>query len=226
MEELYLIKKSTLTNIANAMRESAPDYIGDGELSPEDMASRMRDVYDNGSDDGYISAYDAINPEVTTQADLIAQIKAKANSLPSASSSGTSGNVFFGTVTSNASGIVTIPMPSFEPKQMMLWNVSVVEQDIREYFVRYLCDGIMLCAVWSSEYGGWVAQYMFSQSGSVAIAQASADSRGAFQGFGQDYGSTNIYSNADSIVWQLGGDSNENGINDFTEVTFNYVITG
>lgn len=176
---------------------------------------------------GKVSLDDTIGNEVNTQSDLISQIKAKANSLPSTGSGGTSGNVFFGTVTSNASGIVTIPMPSFEPKQIMLWNVSVIDQheETGDYsLVRYLCDGVMLCAVWSSEYGGWVAQYMNNQSGVVAIAQASA-TKGDYQG-DQERGDTNIIQNTDSIIWQLGGDSNENGINDFTEVTFNYVITG
>ena len=219
----FVIDEETLTAIADAIRENAPNSC-EGNMTPQEMAAFIPDV----RSEAYQEAYDEIDGEVSTQSDLISQIKAKANSLPSAGSGGASGNVYSGTVTSNSNGYVTIPMPSFEPKQIMLWNVSVIDQHEEtgdNSLVRYLCDGVMLCAVWSPEYGYWVAQYMCTGSGTVYIAQASAE-RGDLLSQDQDYGNTNIMPYGDSIVWNLGGDLYTDDVNDITEVTFNYVITG
>ena len=57
-EEEYAIYGSTLTAIADAMRDQAPDHIGDGRLSPEDMAERMVHVHENGYDYGYNDGYE------------------------------------------------------------------------------------------------------------------------------------------------------------------------
>lgn len=133
--------------------------------------------------------------------------------------SGTTSNIISGVVTSNEYGEIIFPMPEFEPKQIMVWNVREVNFD--DYVGH---DGVMLCAV-KLETGHWIAHYMASQSGVYYIAQASAE-RGPFANDVQGYSWTNIYETGDSLVWCLGEASGEDGVNDFTDITLNYVLIG
>lgn len=160
-----------------------------------------------------------INTEVGNQADLIAQIKAKAESLPDVNGNTPSLNIISGTITSNEYGEIIFPMPEFEPKQIIVWNVREVDFD--DYVGH---DGVMLCAV-KIETGHWIAHYMAQESGTYYIAQASAD-RAPFENDVQGYGTTNIYETDNSLVWRLGAASYENDVNDFTDITLNYVLIG
>lgn len=160
-----------------------------------------------------------INAEVGNQADLIAQIKEKVENLPEAGGNTPSLNIISGTVISNKYGEITFPMPTFEPKQIMVWNVREVDFD--DYVGH---DGVMLCAV-KLDTGHWIAHYMTEASGSYYIAQASAE-RGPFENEIQGYSWTNIYEAGDSLVWRLGIRSLEDGATDFTDITLNYVLIG
>ena len=143
------------------------------------------------------------------------------NNLPSGG--GTSANLATGTVTSNDYGEIFIPKPGFEPKQMMVWNVR--EMAAGEYLEDYIAhDGVMLCAV-KMPSGLWVAHYMGTASGTYYIAQASAESRGHFQG-NPGYSATNIIEEVAGITWVLGAESYDDTVNDFTDITLNYVLIG
>lgn len=132
---------------------------------------------------------------------------------------GATSNIVSGTITSNEYGEIIFPMPEFTPKQIMVWNVREVNFD--DYIGH---DGVMLCAV-KLETGHWIAHYMAQESGSYFIAQASAE-RGPFENDVQGYSWTNIYETDDSLVWRLGGASYEDNVNDFTDITLNYVLIG
>ena len=160
-----------------------------------------------------------IDTEVSNQETLIAQIKEKVKNLPEASDDAPSLNIISGTITSDEYGEIIFPMPEFEPKQIMVWNVREVDFD--DYIGH---DGVMLCAVKLGT-GHWIAHYMASQSGVYYIAQASAK-RGPFENSIDGYSWTNIYETDDSLVWRLGQGSGEDGITDFTDVTLNYVLIG
>lgn len=196
----YLIQDTTLTAIADEVRE----LFGTAEQLSTDVI---------------ISNLDTANAEINNQADLIAQIKAKAESLPEAGGNTSSSNIISGTVTSNEYGEITFPMPEFEPKQIMVWNIR--EIDLDDYVGH---SGVMLCAV-KLETGHWIAHYMTEASGSYYIAQASAE-RSPFENEIQGYSWTNIYEAGDSLVWRLGIRSLEDGATDFTDITLNYVLIG
>lgn len=160
-----------------------------------------------------------INTEVGNQETLIAQIKEKVENLPEAGGNTPLLNIISGTVTSNEYGEITFPMPTFEPKQIMVWNVREVDFD--DYVGH---DGVMLCAV-KLETGHWIAHYMAQESGSYFIAQASAE-RGPFENDVQGYSWTNIYETSDSLIWRLGKTSYEDQVTDFTDIILNYVLIG
>ena len=143
------------------------------------------------------------------------------NELPENSGEGENptSNFISGTVTSNENGEITLQKTSFEPKQMMVWNIQEVEFEELSGF-----DGVMLCAV-KLENGHWVAHYMTTASGTYYIAQASAE-RAPYQPQDQGYGTTNIHEVDNSIIWDLGDSSYNSGANDFTNITLNYVLIG
>ncbi len=166
-----------------------------------------------------------INSEVATQEDLIAQIKTKlSGGLIDGGSAG--GKVHFGTVTTNSTGEATIPYPSFSPNQMMIWNIikrDQWEESGDDSLVRYLLDGIMLCAVRTSD--GWVSQYTKYGSGVAYIAQASAD-QAPYEPEQDLYSRTNMIDDGSSLTWALGAHPEINGANDISNITFNYVLVG
>lgn len=136
-------------------------------------------------------------------------------------------NIISGTVTSNEAGEITLSIPDFEPKQIMVWNIVAKDywaETGDESVVRYGHDGVMLCAI-KTEHNHWVAHYMASASGSYFIAQASAE-RAPYPSIEQDYGTTNIYEENNSIIWCLGGANSDGSVNDFTDTTLNYVLIG
>lgn len=194
----YFIKEETLTGIANETREllGKTNRIQGSMISDE--LNRANDLVAE-QQSGLEALLDAIN------------------NLPSGG--GSSANLAAGTVTSTISGAIRIPKAGFEPKQMMVWNVR--EREFDEYVGH---DGVMLCAVKMSS-GQWVAHYMANASGGYYIAQASAESRGDFEN-DSGYGATNIEEGLDAITWVLGGGCREDGFNDFTDITLNYVLIG
>ena len=194
----YLIQDTTLTNIADGIRG-------------------INDSIDNYKPAQMVTELNAMANEVNTQTDLIADILEAVNNLPEANAA--TANVVSGTITSDEQGTITFPMPAFEPKQIMVWNVREIYLD--DYTGH---NGVMLCAV-KLETGHWIAHYMASQSGVYYIAQASAE-RGPFQNDIAGYSQTNIYETNDSLVWSLGESSDDYGVTDFTNVTLNYVLVG
>lgn len=196
----YFIKEETLTSIANEARELLGTT---AEIQGSAISTQLN----------------IANNEVAVQETALNLLLEKINNLPeSGGSSSSSLQIASGTVMSNENGEIVLPKTSFEPKQMMVWNVQEIELD--DYTGH---DGVMLCAVKMGS-GQWVAHYMASSSGTYYIVQASAE-RGPFQNI-PGYSPTNIEDRADSIVWALGTDSSEDGVNDFTDVILNYVLIG
>lgn len=196
----YFIKEETLTSIANGTR---------GLLGNTDKIQ--------GAD--LPKALGEANTEVAIQESALTSLLNAINNLPSGG--GSSANLATGTVTSNDIGAIRIPKANFEPKQIMVWNVQERDDLLDDYIAH---DGVMLCAV-KMPSGHWVAHYMGSSSGVYYIAQASAENRSHFQNE-PGYGATNIEEGLDAITWVLGGDNSEGGINDFTDITLNYVLIG
>lgn len=194
--EYFLIQDTRLAGIADEIRTASG---GEFDLSPSEMEHALTDI----------------NAEIETQNELITDILEAVNNLPEANAV----NVVSGTITSNEYGIITFPMPAFEPKQIMVWNVREVNLD--DYIAH---NGVMLCAV-KLETGHWIAHYMASQSGVYYIAQASAE-RGPFENEISGYSWTNIQETSDSLRWCLGESSDDSGVTDFTNVTLNYVLIG
>jgi hypothetical protein len=196
----YFIKEETLTSIANETRGllGSTDKIQGVDL-PQALGEANAVVAEQ--DGGLRALLEAINNL--------------------SSGGGSSANLATGTVTSNDIGAIRIPKANFEPKQIMVWNVQERDDLLDDYIAH---DGVMLCAV-KMPSGHWVAHYMGSMSGVYYIAQASAENRSHFQNE-PGYGATNIEEGLDAITWVLGGDNSEGGINDFTDITLNYVLIG
>lgn len=197
----YFIQEETLTNIANGTR----GLLGvTGQIQGSDLPQALGEA----------------NTEVAIQESGLTTLLNAINNLPSGGGS-SSANLATGTVTSNENGEIRIPKASFEPKQIMVWNVQERDDLLDDYIAH---DGVMLCAV-KMPSGHWVAHYMGSMSGVYYIAQASAENRSHFQN-DPGYGATNIEEGIDGIAWVLGGESSEDDVNDFTDITLNYVLIG
>ena len=154
-----------------------------------------------------------------TNENLIDMLYELGNPISSGGGGGVSSNIVSGTVTSNEYGEITFPMPEFEPRQIMVWNIREIDFD--DYIGH---DGVMLCAV-KLQSDHWIAHYMVQGSGTYYIAQASAE-RSPFENDIDGYSWTNIYETRESLVWRLGVASEEDGTRDFTDITLNYVLIG
>lgn len=173
-----------------------------------------------------------INREVGTQENLIRQIKKELdeNIVEVRGSSQNAERVYFGTVITNSDGEAEIPYPGFTPTQMILWNIGKIDQterdDYDDSFVRYLYEGIMLCAV-RIDGEGWISQYMGNNSGVTYIAQASAN-RAPYPPEIENSPNTNIIDDGETICWAIGSgiDIYEDSNYDYSEVEFNYVLVG
>ena len=196
----YFIKEETLTNIANETRELLGTT---GQIQGSMISSELGRA----------------NALVAEQEGGLEALLDAINNLPSGG--GSSANLATGTVTSNDYGEIFIPKSGFEPKQMMVWNVQERDDLLDDYIAH---DGVMLCAV-KMPSGHWVSHYMGSASGTYYIAQASAENRSHFQN-DPGYSATNIEDRADGIAWVIGADSYDDSVNDFTDVTLNYVLIG
>lgn len=69
MSDVYLIKKETLTAIADQIREKAPINWGGFSITPNDMAyTAIYDVYDEGDSNGYKRALNNLSAPLVLQA--------------------------------------------------------------------------------------------------------------------------------------------------------------
>lgn len=143
-------------------------------------------------------------------------------------------NHLTGKIMSDENGIITFPALSFEPKLIAVWNVTQVDQweegSPDEYAIQYLTTGVMLFAINTD--GKWITQSLFDCSGSIYIANASAEG-GHVQPNDQDqgYAPSNIGFDGNNYCYYLHRrstslDSLENSYYDITNTEFNYAIYG
>ena len=122
MNDVYLIKKETLTNIADETKT----LVGETEtITPQEVINHLKDT----------------NTEVVTQADLIAQIKEAANNLPAAGSGDSSedlealGALCDWQITTNSESVPTITVINHHPSYYLRCDIDDVDSENYEEMV-------------------------------------------------------------------------------------------